>query len=275
MRSDRFKTFAAKFGGCPPRLAMASGEYSSDWRVGAKASGDVVEILMHDAIGDSWVGLDSRSIAELVRDNKGKKILCDINSFGGSAYDGIAIYNAFLGHDAEITAKITGIAYSAASIIPMAADTVVIAENGTFGIHPAWLFAMGNQYALRDTAKWLEGLDANAIDTYAARCGLDRSQVETWYKGENNDGTFFTGKEAVQHGFADALIPLKKRKSADDDGDNDHTMTSGNSGSRPSAEVLKMIEQRKQQISERQSARAAAERLSRLQQIAARGQAGS
>jgi ATP-dependent protease ClpP protease subunit len=114
-------------------------------------------------------------------------------------------------------AKITGIGYSAASIIPMAADRIVIAENGSLGIHPAWMVAIGNRFAMEDNAKWLATLDSQIIDTYAARTGQPRSKIVEWFEGGNHDGTVFSGKEALEFGFADELIPLKQ-KSSDNSG---------------------------------------------------------
>lgn len=175
--------------------------------------GNTVEIMMHDVIGDSWVGLDSATIAKKIKQSSGKRLVFDINSFGGSAYDGIAIYNAAAQHDAEVIAKITGIGYSAASIIPMAADKIVIAENGSLGIHPAWMVAIGNRFAMEDNAKWLATLDSQIIDTYAARTGQPRSKIVEWFEGGNHDGTVFSGKEALEFGFADELIPLKQKSS--------------------------------------------------------------
>lgn len=172
-----------------------------------------VEILMHDAIGDSWEGLDSGTITRKMRQSAGKRLVFDINSFGGSAYDGIAIYNAAAQHDSEVIAKITGIGYSAASIIPMAADKIIIAENGSLGIHPAWMMAIGNRFAMEDNAKWLETLDSQIIDTYAARTGQSRAQIVKWFEGGNHDGTVFSGKEALEYGFADELLPLKTKDS--------------------------------------------------------------
>lgn len=178
---------------------------------------DEVEILMHDAIGDDWVGLDSATITKQIKQSAGKRLVFDINSFGGSAYDGIAIYNAAAQHDSEVVAKITGIGYSAASIIPMAADKIIIAENGSLGIHPAWMFAVGNRFAMEDNAKWLATLDDQIIDTYAARTGQKRDKIVEWFEGSNHDGTVFSGKEALEYGFADELLPLKKKSSGKED----------------------------------------------------------
>lgn len=189
-------------------------EYAA-FKAAFNAEADSLDIMMHDVIGDWWVGLDSATVVKQIKDAKGKKVNVDINSFGGDAYAGISIYNALATHDAHVTARITGIAYSAASIIPMAADEIIMAENGSMGIHPAWLYAMGNRFALKDYFNWLETLDNQLIDTYAARTGRTREEIVGWFEGENHDGTVFSGKQCLEYGFADSLIPLKTKKEAD------------------------------------------------------------
>lgn len=188
-------------------------------RAEMKETENKLEIVLHDAIGDWWAGTDSATLVKAVKACKGKnkEIDLDINSFGGDAYTGIAFYNALADHDAKVTARITGIAYSAASVFPMAADEILISENATMGIHPAWLYTVGNRFALRDSAQWLETLDGQLVDTYAARTGRSTEEILNWFVGNNHDGTVFSGKQAVEYGFADAVIPLKKRKDGDSD----------------------------------------------------------
>ncbi len=189
-----------------------------DFRAEMKESDSKLEIVLHDAIGDWWAGTDSATLVKAVKAVKGKnkEIELDINSFGGDAYTGIAFYNALADHDAKVTARITGIAFSAASVFPMAADEILISENATLGIHPAWLYTVGNRFALRDSAQWLETLDGQLVDTYAARTGRTTEEITSWFVGNNHDGTVFSGKQAVEYGFADAVIKLKTRKDDDD-----------------------------------------------------------
>lgn len=223
------------------------------------AGEDTIEILMHDAIGDYWSGLDSGTIAQKIKENRGKRLVFDINSFGGSAYDGIAIYNVAAMHDAEVIARITGIGYSAASIIPMAADKIIIAENGSLGIHPAWMYAVGNRFAMLDNAKWLETLDGQIIDTYAARTGQPREQIVDWFTGGNHDGTVFSAKQALEFGFADELIPLKKREDEQQDSRQNKQNPAGN----PASET---VSNRLQQFQARHAANLRREKIAALRE---------
>lgn len=187
--------------------AMASSE---SFRVGVKASADSVEMMIHGVVGDSWEGLDSGSVAAFLKEHRGKTVNADINSPGGLAFDGIAIYNAFLMHDSPVNIDITGIAASAATIIAMGGDRIRIAENGTFMVHRAWSIAMGNSADMQDVKESLDRVDAQIAATYAARTGRTAAKMMDLMIGEV-DGTTFTGAEAVQNKFADEMLPLKKK----------------------------------------------------------------
>lgn len=224
-RTERFNNFFA--GKSEARLFKNSSGKVADsgdcpdggLRGQVKNEDDHVEILLHDAIGDSWEGSDSATIARTFKANRGKKIVMNVNSFGGSAYDGIAIYNAAAQHDAVVEAHITGIAHSAASLLVMAADTIKIAENGSLGIHPASLWIRGNQYTMQDAMDWLATLDKQIVDTYVARTGISEKELTSLFVGKDHDGTIFSGKDAFAKGFADELLPLKKKTETTSDAD--------------------------------------------------------
>lgn len=245
MRSAKFQNFmnqtqlaVGSFQLSDRKPVNGNSEYAA-FKAAFNAESEHLEIVMHDTIGDWWSGLDSATVVKHIKDAKGKPIDLDINSFGGDAYAGIAIYNALAMHDAKVVARITGIAYSAASIIPMAADEIIMAENGSMGIHPAWLYAMGNRFALQDYVDWLTTLDGQMIDTYAARTSKKREEIVSWFEGKNHDGTVFSGKQCLEYGFADALLPLKAKKETD--GDTDSTSNAG--GLQPRNDIRERLEQ--------------------------------
>lgn len=247
MRSAKFQQFINRGVNCSQMMLNGNGkpfngnsEYAA-FKAAFNAETDSLDIMMHDTIGDWWAGLDSATVVNNIKEAKGKEINLDINSFGGDAYAGISIYNACAMHDAKVTARITGIAYSAASIIPMAADEIIMAENGSMGIHPAWLFAMGNRFALKDYFNWLETLDGQLIDTYAARTGRTRDEIVNWFEGENHDGTVFSGKQCLEYGFADSLIPLKTKKETDAGAGNSTTAA-------PRNDIRERLEQVQRQV---------------------------
>lgn len=77
-------------------------------------------INIYSVIGeDFWTGegMTPKIVNGVLRRNKGKAITVNINSPGGSFFDGVAIYNMLREHDADVNVRIVGIAASAASVI--------------------------------------------------------------------------------------------------------------------------------------------------------------
>lgn len=134
----------------------------------------------------------------------------NINSPGGDVFDGIAIYNDLLAHKASVVVRVTGLAASAASIIAMAGDTVQIAENAFFMIHNAWSVAVGDARAMTKRANLLKKIDAELVETYAARTGGDTDEIRT----QMDDETWLNADEAIEQGFADETFTADEKADA-------------------------------------------------------------
>jgi ATP-dependent protease ClpP protease subunit len=171
----------------------------------AVATGDNV-ITMFDTIGeDFWTGggVTAKKVAAQLRAIGDRPVEVQINSFGGDMFEGIAIYNVLREHPQDITIKVMGMAASAASIIVMAGNTVEIGAASFLMIHNCWIVAMGNRHDLVAAAEWLEPFDAAMRDVYAARTEQKPDVVAGWLDAE----TFMSGSQAIDRGFADALLP--------------------------------------------------------------------
>lgn len=190
------------------------GASDDSFRVFVKNSSDQdpTELYVFDTVGDSFFGdgVTALDVKKLLASNRSKQIDVYINSLGGLAYDGLSIYNELTRHDGRVEVTITGVAFSAASIIAMAGDVIRMHEASDIGIHRASTFAYGNKSTMIDASQWLENLDQHLIDIYSARTGASRSQVEQWLDGVD-DGTLWRAKDAVEIGFADELIPSKQK----------------------------------------------------------------
>ena len=87
----------------------------------------------------------------------------------------------------------------------MAGDEIRISEAARFLIHDAWGGMVGRSDEFRQFADWLDQTTAALADVYAARTGQKKARILEWMGRE----TAFTAREAVQYGFADALVPNK------------------------------------------------------------------
>lgn len=173
-----------------------------------EASGDSVRLDIFDVIGDGFFGgVSAKSVAKALEPHaKAKNIDVHINSPGGSAFDGITIYNLLHQHKAKVAVYVDGLAASAASIIAMAGDDIVMAENAMMMIHNASGITMGNADDHRQTADVLDTIDTQIVTTYASRTGLDADEVASMMDNEK----WLTANEAVELGFATEVTEAKK-----------------------------------------------------------------
>lgn len=126
-----------------------------------------------------------------------------INSYGGSVFEGTAIYNQLKRHPAHKTAYIDGFACSIASVIAMAADEVVMPRNALMMIHNMWLCACGSAAELRKAADDLDVINAAGRGSYLAKAGdkLDEADLVEMMDAE----TWLTAERCIELGLADRL----------------------------------------------------------------------
>lgn len=178
----------------------------------AAKSDDAINIF--DAIGEQYdgSGTTAKRISAALRSMGDKEVTVNLNSGGGSFFEGIAIYNMLREHPHKVTVKVMGLAASAASVIAMAADDLQIARSGFLMIHNAWVVAMGNRKDLKAAADALEPFDSSMAELYAARAGMERKQIEKMMDAE----TWIAGSDAVDMGFADSLLASDSMKESGD-----------------------------------------------------------
>ncbi len=169
------------------------------------AKGKRGEIWLYGTIGSSWWD-ESISATRFKDDLKALGAVDDIDlhifSEGGSVFDGHAMHTLLVQHQARVTVHVEGLAASAASVVAMAGDEIRIGAGSFMMIHNAWTIAMGDAVELRKTADLLEAINGTMAAIYKARTDNTDAQVKAWMDAE----TWFTGAEAVKHGFADILV---------------------------------------------------------------------
>src|SRR5262249_35423992 len=107
-----------------------------------ETDGDVIDI--YGEIGHFEGGISARSILDRLRVVPGDTVNIRLNSGGGDVYDGIAIYNDLIASGKRVTVTITALAASAASLICMAADEIVMAPASRMMLHNSWCWGEGN-----------------------------------------------------------------------------------------------------------------------------------
>lgn len=124
-----------------------------------------------------------------------------INSYGGSVFEGTAIYNQLKRHPAHKTVYIDGFACSIASVIAMAGDTVVMPKNSLMMIHNMWMGVEGNAVELRKAADDLDVINAAGRQAYLQKSAGNLSE-ETLAQMMDEE-TWLTAEQCIQYGLAD------------------------------------------------------------------------
>lgn len=135
-----------------------------------------------------------------------------LNSPGGNVFAANEIYNMLRDHKGKITVKIDAIAASAASVVAMAGDKVLISPVGMLLIHDPMTVAMGNTKDMEKAINTLNKVKESIIGAYQAKTGLSHNKIAQLM----SDETWLPAKEAKALGFADGIL-FEEEESAEDD----------------------------------------------------------
>ena len=124
-----------------------------------------------------------------------------INSYGGSVFEGTAIYNQLKRHPAQKIVYVDGFACSVASVIAMAGDKIIMPRNTLMMIHDAWNICIGNAREMRKAADDLDVIMEANRQAFLQKAGdklteeklIEMLAAETW----------LTAAHCIEYGLAD------------------------------------------------------------------------
>jgi ATP-dependent Clp protease, protease subunit len=154
-----------------------------------KVNASTGEIFIYDVIGSDWFGegITGSSVTSALKELGNKRAVIRINSPGGVADEGIAIYNILKRHKAGVDTYNDSIAASAASIIFLAGENRYAAKGSRVMIHKASAVVWGNADEVRKQAGILDKYDESLVEIYSEYMGLENEAIaellarETWY----------------------------------------------------------------------------------------------
>lgn len=180
---------------------------------------------MHGTIAEeSW--FDDDVTPQLFKDelNAGSgDITVWINSPGGDCVAAAQIYNMLTQYKGNVTVKIDGIAASAASVIAMAGNAVLMSPVSMMMIHNPATVAFGDHAEMQKAIDMLAEVKESIINAYVIKTGLSRSKLSHLMDAE----TWMDANKAVELGFADDIITRAEIKpntdSEEEDEDDEST----------------------------------------------------
>ena len=147
-----------------------------------------------------------------------------INSPGGDVWAAAQIYNMLLSYGEKVTVKIDGLAASAASVIAMAGDEVLVSPVSMLMIHNPSTMAMGDKDDLTQAISMLDSVKDSILNAYVKKTGLSKNKLSKLM----DDETWMDANKAVELHFADRVMERpdlyhedKQEKKVPDEGDPD------------------------------------------------------
>ena len=167
------------------------------------------EILLYGPVGNPYgwgEGFTPTEVAQALAEHGDGDVTVRLNSPGGIAFDGMAIYALLRAHalanKAKVNISIDGIAASAASLIAMAGDTRAMRGGALLMIHDASGITWGTAADHQKSAEMLDKLSAQYGRVYADRSGKDQAAIREMMLAE----TWLSAEEAVTAGLATEVI---------------------------------------------------------------------
>jgi len=179
------------------------------WSISAAAGGRT-SVRLYGYIG-KWRDVESKAFADALDAIGDGGIDLHVNSGGGDFFDGVAVYTALRSHASDVDVYIDALAASAASLVAMAGDRILIEKPAKMMIHRASAVTWGTGDEHRQLGSLLDEVDDTQAEMYADRAGgtvkewLARMDATTWY----------SAREAVRVGLADEVIGQAKDRGED------------------------------------------------------------
>jgi len=166
----------------------------------AQADGKCLSLQIYDVIGADMFGqgITASMVKAAMDQDDYSDIQVNLNSPGGDAFEGVAIYNVLKNSGKPVCVVVDGMAASAASIVAMAGDKITMGEGSMIMIHEALALCMGHADDMRQMAETLDTVTASIADIYVSNTGNSKTSVLEMMKAE----TWMGAKEAVKNGFA-------------------------------------------------------------------------
>ena len=179
---------------------------SKFWQVKNEVNGNS-EILLYGPIAgeSSWWRdeVTPKNFAADLESLGGRDVTVRINSGGGDVFAAHAIHNQLVAYKGRVTVVIDGLAASAATIIAVAGDRIIMPSNALFMIHnPA--IGLSDYYGAEELLKAAEALNTikgSIVAAYRKRCKASAEELAAMMDAE----TWMGAAECLEKGFVDEI----------------------------------------------------------------------
>lgn len=188
----------------------------------AETDGGEIEIYFYGDIVDSYfffnptnppAGFITQDSLKKALDNAaGKPILLRIHSAGGDVCVASAMRAMLMTYTGKVTCRIDGLCASAATMIAISGEKVLMQDSAYLMIHDPWTIAIGNEEELKKSVDMLKETKQGLIAAYKNKTGLDENKLDKMMRDE----TWMSAQTALDYGFVDETVtkPISKEANA-------------------------------------------------------------
>lgn len=158
---------------------------------------------------DSWFynlldieNINAKAVSDFLSQANGEDVLLSINSGGGSVNAGSEIYTMLMNYQGKISAEVTGICASIASVIMLAAEHISVSPAATIMIHNVWSNTQGDYRDMAKSSDILKEMSSSIAKMYAKRMNISVEEAQT----AMDQATYYSADQAVDAGIADEKL---------------------------------------------------------------------
>lgn len=152
-----------------------------------------------------YFGMEATSpkdVKSVIEASNGGDLEVEINSGGGSVFDGSEIYTALKEHQGNVTIKVVGLAASAASVIAMAGNKIVMSPTSQLMIHNVSARAGGDHRDMAHMSEILKNANVAIANAYRIKSGMDEETLLAMMEKE----TWLTAQQALDYHLIDEVM---------------------------------------------------------------------
>lgn len=173
--------------------------------------GDIVDDANYEFYlmwnGDG-TAISPRMIREKLAAFEGADVSIRIHSQGGFVDDASAMRAIISDYPGKVTCKVDGLCASAAMMLAISGDKVVMQDSAYLMIHNPWTRASGDVDELKKIIRMLQATKEGIIQAYMSKCNLSHDKLDKMM----SDETWMTANEALEFGFVDVIDSAQKPK---------------------------------------------------------------
>lgn len=152
-----------------------------------------------------WFGIEAvspKKVLDQIDKANNADLEVIINSGGGSVFAASEIYTALKDYSGKVTAKIVGIAASAASVIAMGADVLMMSPTSQMMIHNSSMRTHGDYRDMDHASNFLKNVDQTIANAYKLKSGKEYDELLAMMDNE----TWLTPQQALEHNLIDQIM---------------------------------------------------------------------